>query len=188
MRRRWLTANKAFPSKGKGLCRVCGIAVRDGGMASCSRNCSDRINLSCSPTTQRYAVQRRDNGVCAKCGCDTAKLNRVLRYVSSFLQTMRWVRTHRYERFGEILTQLGIPRSRWPGSLWDMAHKRAVCDGGGIRPGMTVEAIMGNLETLCLWCHREDTRELAGLRARQTSEVRQTTKGRNDETTRATEF
>ena len=163
--RRWLPADKAFPLKGKGACRVCGAAVPAGRRTSCSQACSTRVNLSCSTASQRHAVERRDKCVCAKCGCDTAKLGRVLLYVQSFLTTTLWARTHNYRRLDEILASMSIPRLRWPGTLWDMAHVRAVCDGGGIRPGMTVEEIMGNLETLCLWCHREDTRELAGRRA-----------------------
>jgi hypothetical protein len=35
-------------------------------------------------------------------------------------------------------------------SLWDADHIRAVVDGGG-------ECGLDNMQTLCVWCHREKT-------------------------------
>lgn len=140
---RWLTADEAFPLKGAGLCRVCGEPVRGGRQTTCSQACGDRVNLSTSAPSQRYAVRRRDRGVCARCGCDTERLERILRRVPV-----------------SVKADLGIPWGRWGTDLWDMAHVRAVCEGGGVVPGMTVDEIMDNLVTLCIWCHREDTRRL----------------------------
>lgn len=144
---RWLTADEAFPKRGKGRCRVCGVALSDRRYTTCSQACGDRVKLSTSATSQRWAVHRRDRGICARCGCDAAKLQRILRHVGG-----KW--------FRDIADDLGIPGGRRTGDLWDMAHVKAVCEGGGIRPGMTAEEIMDNLETLCIWCHREDTRAL----------------------------
>ncbi len=154
---RWLTADKAFPAKGKGLCRVCGVSLSDGRYTTCSQACGDRVNLSTSATSQRSAVHLRDRGICARCGCDTEKLKRILRHV-------RW-------HARDVATDLGIPWGRRCGDLWDMAHIMAVCKGGGIVPGMTVAQIMGNLETLCLWCHREDTRALKHREERAMTEL-----------------
>lgn len=160
---RWLTANQAFPSKGPGLCRVCGGVITDGRFTTCSHACGERVRLSVSATSQRYSVRRRDRGVCARCGCDTEKLKRILRRAQYSAQAARWRlrgRPPHYDWFRDVATALGIPWGRRDGDLWDMAHVKAVCDGGGIVPGMTVDEIMGNLETLCIWCHREDTRTL----------------------------
>lgn len=144
---RWLTAGEAFPRRGKGLCRVCGVRVRGRGWTTCGEACSLRVHLSTSTSSQRYAVQRRDRGVCARCGCDTERLKNTLKKLGCDCRR-------------DVAAQLGIPHGRRNGDLWDMAHIRAVSEGGGIVPGMTAEEIMGNLTTLCIWCHREDTRRL----------------------------
>lgn len=141
--------------RGKGLCRVCGEPITGGGRrTTCSRACGERIRLSVSATSQRYSVRRRDRGVCVRCGCDTERLKNILKRLP-------------WDCWRDVTVQLGIPKGRRNGDLWDMAHVTAVCDGGGIRPGMTAEKIMGNLETLCLWCHREDTRRMAKRRSDQ---------------------
>lgn len=49
---------------------------------------------------------------------------------------------------------------------WEMDHIIPVCEGGGLKPGMTIEEAMANLRTLCVKCHKTETgklrRRLAG--------------------------
>lgn len=158
---RWLSADKAFPSPGKGTCRVCGKTLDCRTRTTCSQECRKRIRLSISTTSQRWHVEARDKGICAQCGCDTYKLERVMREyaTNSCLRQKMNDAVYGYRPGSQtIYDMLGIPRGRRSGRWWDMAHVVAIADGGGIRPGMTSEEIMGNLKTLCLWCHREETR------------------------------
>jgi hypothetical protein len=161
--RRYLPAYEAFPSRGRGRCRVCGAEVPRGRQTTCSRPCQERVVLSSRIGSQRWHVHKRDGGVCSRCGCPTEKLRRCLKQADPKVSYASWESARGW--FREILEALEIPVGRWPGELWDMAHKRAVIDGGGIRPGMTVAEILGNLETLCLWCHRADTRRLRQMKA-----------------------
>ena len=48
---------------------------------------------------------------------------------------------------------------------WEIDHIVPVCEGGGVRPDMTVDDVLANLRTLCTGCHRAETRALAARRA-----------------------
>ena len=63
-----------------------------------------------------------------------------------------------------IMRMLGLdPKSAGDReTYWDMDHKTPVVEGGG-------ECGLENLRTLCLWCHKRETKRLARRRARQRS-------------------
>lgn len=153
---------KALP-RVKGQCRLCGNAIppKSGRSSTCSRECGERASVLVSPATQRHKVFTRDKGVCVACGCDTEKLKRV----------MQWARLG-YSQSGDFRHRMGM--ARWRMSFWDMDHKVAVHEGGGVTPEMTVESVLSNLQTLCWSCHRERTKQQAGERARRRRESKQT--------------
>jgi hypothetical protein len=63
---------------------------------------------------------------------------------------------------GWLRKQLEIDRRRR--SFWDADHILPVVEGGG-------ECDLGNIRTLCLWCHREETGKLRDrLRSDRTAE------------------
>lgn len=94
----------------------------------------------------RRELQKRDDGVCGRCGMDTKLLGRVLWHLS-------W--DHRdADRF--LRRQLEI-HSRY--TLWDADHIVPVSEGGG---GCGLDGY----RTLCLWCHRGETSALAKRTAR----------------------
>lgn len=154
-KRRYMDAAAAFPWKPRGpngerYCRVCGNEItKPRRRTTCSTECADVVYLSSRIDGQRVRIQQRDKGICCACGCDTDKLDRILAH------TKRGRRLPDAEKWArDKLAVLGFRRY---GALWDMAHVRDVADGGGIRPGMTVAEILGNLRTLCTPCHKRET-------------------------------
>lgn len=157
--RRTLTARDMPTAKGQ--CRACGAPVPKGRQTSCGRSCSERIRALCFTHEQARLVCARDRGICAACGCDTAKVKRIMRHVRHWLY--RW---HIRARFGrsicrEIAREWGFTGSR----EYEIDHVTPVCEGGGVRRDMTVEDVLANLRTLCVPCHRDATRELSRRRA-----------------------
>lgn len=148
-------AHAAFPlrtSEGRGPhgrfpCRVCGGVVKPPRRHYCGEQCSDTVAIVCNPSYARYKVNERDKGVCAGCGCDTARLARVL---------------HSLRRADRGAYFWAIERMQFHDAFdyWQMDHIVAVSEGGGVRRGLTYESAMGNLRTLCHYCHKEETAKL----------------------------
>lgn len=152
---RCLEAATAFPVV-KGRCRVCGTdKLEPYRQTTCSKACADRIKILCWPSEQRLRVQNRDHGVCDSCGCDTKKLKRI----------MRWARLG-WLAEANVLESIGFGRCIGRVSFWDMDHRVPVSEGGGVTPDSTVDDVLANLRTLCLACHKDATKDLAGRRAR----------------------
>jgi 5-methylcytosine-specific restriction protein A len=55
----------------KGECTVCGVQVPKGRMTFCSQACVDDFNIRAGGAWARNAVEKRDKGICARCGFDT---------------------------------------------------------------------------------------------------------------------
>lgn len=138
----------------KGCCRLCGATITDKYRTStCSAACAERVKMLCFPSQQRHAVWRRDHGVCRQCGMDTDKFKRIFHRLD--YAAKQWLRV-----------ALGLPLHRIV-SFWDMDHMLPVEQGGGVRPDMTVEQVLANLQTLCWWCHKAKTAAHAAERARR---------------------
>ena len=141
-----------FSDAERGTCRWCGQRIlHESGPRKGETNrrrrwhpaCVDEYNQS-DPREARRRVRKRDRGFCAACGLDTYALRRRLRGRGS----------HRK------LRALGYQPRR---SLWELDHIVPLVDGGGHE--------LGNLQTLCVPCHREKTLgEAAQRRARQSGE------------------
>jgi 5-methylcytosine-specific restriction endonuclease McrA len=132
---------------GRALCRWCNLEVPPGRRTFCSAFCVHEWRLRTDPGYLREQVFARDRGVCAACGADTR---------AAYAELKRSRGTHRLR----LLEQWGL-KSAGRKSLWDADHAVPVAEGGG-------ECDLDNLRTLCLRCHREQTR---ALRARLRQKV-----------------
>src|SRR4051812_40176310 len=131
----------------------------------CSEACRTKWAILTSPSAARAHVEQRDKGICALCGLDTTLLMQMLEAPKqAFFGGQRgWRRTDELPRtsfvrrigYGEHPLLYRIGRS---GSLWDADHILPVVEGGG-------ECDLGNLRTLCVWCHKAETAALAARRA-----------------------
>lgn len=159
--RRQIPSGVAYPLQGKGPdgaypCRVCKAKPARLHFRTCSAECSHIVALTCSAGTQRYAVEKRDKGVCVECHGDMLKLERVFDVLKRKGENFRaWGHNIWPTAEGRIRKDMNF---RSYGALWDMAHIRDVADGGGIRPGMAAAEILGNLRTLCTPCHKAETK------------------------------
>jgi 5-methylcytosine-specific restriction endonuclease McrA len=71
----------------------------------------------------------------------------------------RWFSVRHHPRIAKLAQQkYGVPRARLYSEWWDMDHLVPVIEGGG---GCGLD----NLRTLCIPCHRAETRALAARRA-----------------------
>jgi len=143
MKPRSAVVTKQYPRRkdadGNYLCAVCGKALPNWHRKYCSRACADVAWVACIPQHARLRVRQRDKGVCARCGCDTEKVKRILKHLSRF----------NYDGLGIIKRELGFTRYH----LWEVHHRIAVSEGGGL-------CGLGNLETLCIPCHNAETAAL----------------------------
>jgi 5-methylcytosine-specific restriction endonuclease McrA len=98
--------------------------------------------LKTDPSFLRNRVWKRDKGRCARCGLRCRDLEKSLVLLHQVL-----TRLGQSKVYGDIRKAMKV-RSRH--SLWDADHIRAVVEGGG-------ECGLDNMQTLCLWCHRDKT-------------------------------
>jgi len=101
----------------------------------------------------RRRVFARDKGICALCGLDTEWLARI-----------RWVLKRRddAEAMWLVKKAWGIERTPWgtwdAPNFWEADHIVPLAEGGAHD--------LSNYRTLCIGCHKEQTRLLAGRLAR----------------------
>jgi 5-methylcytosine-specific restriction protein A len=130
---------------GRPLCRWCSLEVPPRRFTFCSDWCVHEWRLRTNPGYLRDQVLLRDKGICAICKVDTK---------SALLQ----IKKARGIRRQDLLASWGLKILKRK-TLWDADHIIPVVEGGG-------ECDLGNLRTLCLNCHRQQTVELrARLRA-----------------------
>ncbi len=153
-----------------GRCRFCGGPVPKGRRTRCSRECGFELDVRSNPGFARAMVHRRDRGRCELCNLDTDRLERIILRQRNMLAGA-WGRRHgaglyveyKGQRiYGEhararVFRLLGLAFEC--GHLWEMDHRVPVVEGGGA-------CGLENLRTLCIWCHRLETRKLARRLAR----------------------
>lgn len=125
---------------GRCLCRECGQEVPPRRRTFCGDACVDRWKLKTDPSYLRKQVYRRDRGRCAGCGLDCKK---VTQGVKTFLDLSRRLGVSK-----SFWSFLGALKVKQRSTFWDADHRLAVADGGG-------ECDLTNMQTLCIWCHRE---------------------------------
>ena len=157
----------ACDDEGQPQCRRCLAVLRLPHSAFCSASCEHEFRIRSSPGYARMAVYRRDRGVCTHCRLDCGLLDRVvarlrhgvLRTPSEAIVETSEVRiADLVDEEGEktalwLIEELGLGRRKRACSLWQVDHRIAFIEGGA-------DCGLGNLRTLCLSCHRLQTREL----------------------------
>jgi 5-methylcytosine-specific restriction endonuclease McrA len=134
---------------GEKICYNCGGPLPKGRPFNCSPACSEAWQCKTSPSYMRYRIFQRDKGICALCQADTAALK--AEYDSLPKATYESVRKQGPRL--EFLKLHGIPPGRAWSDWWDADHIIPVIEGGG-------ECDLSNLRTLCIPCHRKETKEL----------------------------
>jgi hypothetical protein len=129
-------------SGGRCLCRQCGTEVPKGRRTFCGDACVESWRVRTDPAFLRNLVWKRDRGRCAVCGLSCKNLEKSLAQVRQVLARLGHSRV-----YGSLRKALGVKNRH---TLWDADHVRAVVEGGG-------ECGLENMQTLCLWCHREKT-------------------------------
>ena len=147
----------AVGPEGRALCRWCLAELPAQRVMFCRPACLHEFNLRRSPSYLRQQVYQRDRGVCCQCRIDGGRLDRIIACMRQ--------RDDQGRRDDAValwaLEALGFGRRRRVTSVWNMDHRIAVTEGGG-------SCGMGNVRTLCLSCHRRETRALhQRLRARR---------------------
>lgn len=131
---------------GRPMCRWCGKPCKGRRESFCSTDCVREYMIRASSSFLRLAVLERDHGICARCRLDCRKLEAAMHALKD------------HERVVFLLAAGFKPHDARRRSLWDADHVKPVVMGGGA-------AGLDNLRTLCVKCHREVTRHLAGKRA-----------------------
>lgn len=151
---------------GRRLCRWCGKEVSPPRRTFCSDICSHEWRLRSSGSYLRERVYERDRGVCQRCGRDTRQTKTILENEQT--AAMRrcgvfgpspladWRKDPLYLAF---LRKPPLPLTvkEAEKSLWQADHIVEVAEGGGT-------CGLENLRTLCLWCHKEETKSFMKLR------------------------
>lgn len=164
-------------SLGRRLCRWCSKPVPKGRLTWCGQECIDEYLIRSSAAVARERVWRRDRGVCAGCGVNCGRIERIfdrLRtrahahhwepnpcpnrqlHEARFMRAKAWLAEH----FGIRIEQ----RFSYLPHLWEADHIVPVAEGGGA-------CGLENLRTLCRRCHNGATlqlrRRLSRARRRQ---------------------
>lgn len=168
----WALGKLPLGPHGRPLCRWCGKEVSGRRRTFCSDECVDHHKIRSDPSYVRTKVFERDAGVCSKCGANTEELRKRLRS-ATYEDMGRFARYNRTvqeayckmrgEVYGTTIIRLaeavGIPEQFHGLSLarswWEADHIVPVVEGGG-------ECGLEGYRTLCIPCHRQETRKLIG--------------------------
>lgn len=134
---------------GENLCRWCKKEVKPPKRTFCGEECIHEWQLRTSPSYVRTCLKRRDKCICKLCNLDCKQLQ----------QSLATLYNTDHDAWIKEIEKLAIPKGRQRKSLWDADHIVPVCEGGG-------ETGLDNFRTLCIWCHRAETRALRARRAK----------------------
>jgi 5-methylcytosine-specific restriction protein A len=130
---------------GRPECRWCKQPVPKGKRTFCGDDCIHEWRMRTSPQYVRMVVFERDQGVCAKCSLSTPAME--LKLSDIFVEDAA-----QYNKAWNALLDKGFSRNRRHG-LWDADHIQSIRDGGGL-------CGLDNYRTLCIPCHKEETKKL----------------------------
>jgi 5-methylcytosine-specific restriction enzyme A len=171
----WIGTTKEKGPNGRGLCRWCHQEVPKGKRTFCSKECVHEWKLRTDIQYMRHQLFERDHGVCALCHLDTVALVKKLAKLDSDELWPGSCYAHSRPLPPRLLKKLEgyrIPEHRWRiktykrerYGIWDADHITPVVEGGG-------ECGLEGYRTLCCKCHKEETKELAGRRAKKRKEL-----------------
>jgi 5-methylcytosine-specific restriction protein A len=154
--------------KGFRICRWCDQEVDNERRTFCKeRDCVTQFLIRTDPGLVRRKVFERDRGVCASCGFDTSKARNEVRSARpevKFTGTMeQWIRktqkaNHAERKASEKYIAMGFPSIQF--HWWEADHVIPVIEGGGL-------CGLEGYRTLCIPCHKKETRQLARRRSRK---------------------
>jgi 5-methylcytosine-specific restriction protein A len=161
----------------KGICRWCGEPVPKGRHSWCSDRCVEAFKVEAWPNEMRTAIAKRDHEICRLCGRDCGRIDlyieaivdnpkalpkRTFDYTSDQYVVIDPdpVLARRRQRWINLLRRLRMWMPDCYGSadhgmlrhLWEADHIVPVIEGGSNR--------LDNMRTLCVPCHKAETREL----------------------------
>lgn len=154
---KWLDtwSEKIKGPNGKCLCKFCRKEVPPGRRRYwCSQECVDELNRQSG--TPRELAYRRDGGVCAHCGADCERLERVRDYLKYRAKVTWYHWAIEKDRKKARPKWLNSFRAKFPWAnrhTWEADHETPVIEGGG-------EIGMDNIRTLCVPCHHVQTKML----------------------------
>lgn len=133
------------------ICRWCGKDLPKRRSSWCSKPCADEYLVRISGSAVRRLLRKRDKAVCAICGLDVRRVERIIGvatyYVSEWTYAFRLARNPSLDA---ILAPAGYLARR---TNWEADHIVPVSEGGG---GCGLD----NYRTLCRPCHIEETTKL----------------------------
>jgi 5-methylcytosine-specific restriction enzyme A len=143
--------NAKGPNGGR-LCRYCKIEVKPPRRTFCSDACVHEWKLRSNVKYLRDFVYQRDLGICAICKVDT-------RYQKIDLENSQRLSrtTGDMSHFTRMCKDLRITEKEAMKSIWHADHILPVSQGGG-------ESGLDNIRTLCVKCHKSETKLLASKR------------------------
>lgn len=144
------------------ICRWCGSPAAPGRRSWCSDDCQREFFVRANSSDAARYVFERDQGVCALCSLDTARMKTRLWNIRARLTDVFRQRSgDGWERWKRIVRALR--RKGWHDpvceSLWQVDHIVPVVEGGGC-------CGLEGLRTLCVPCHKAETAALARRRAK----------------------
>ncbi len=128
---------------GRPLCTWCEAEVAARRRVWCSDACANAYWDSATWRGLRSAVAKRDRGVCRVCQVDCRALRRAY---AALPPKSRAAFAKRYD----------VPKRRLRKTWWDADHIVPIAEGG--------RNDLANLRTLCIRCHKAETRALAARR------------------------
>ena len=165
---------RMLDEEGNRLCGWCRSPLDRRSIAWCSDECADEFSVRTSRGHVAALAYRRDHGVCRMCGLDTEQVVRIVDRLRERSERRR-LRSGGYReptdldalRWERVRTELAnrgygfVDRWHTP-TLWEADHIVAVIEGGGC-------CGLENYRTLCIPCHRVQTRILRSRMRRQRS-------------------
>jgi 5-methylcytosine-specific restriction protein A len=165
---------RVLDEQGRRLCSWCRTPLDRRTIGWCSDECAEEFWVRLSRSHVIELVQRRDQGVCAMCGLDGEQVRRIVDRLRERSERRRLrsgedrepsdLDAARWQRVREELAGRGygvVDRWHTP-RLWEADHVVPVIEGGGC-------CGLENYRTLCIPCHRAETRRLRGRMRRQRS-------------------
>jgi 5-methylcytosine-specific restriction endonuclease McrA len=131
----------------RALCRWCGLEVPSNRRSFCCSECVHEYRLRTQPRYVRECVYKRDKAICAICGIDTKEISKQI------LETKDSSDIKNLMQLYNISTKRKVWKKKYGGGLWDADHIIPVCQGGG-------QCGLDNYRTLCISCHKEETKKL----------------------------
>jgi len=136
-------ASRTGPT-GRKLCAWCEAELPLRRRTWCSDRCADAYWSAATWRGLRTQLAKRDRGICALCGLDCRALRRAYAQLPK-AKRARYAADH------------GVPPRRRRSTWWDADHVVPIAEGG--------PNALNNLRTLCIPCHKAETKSLAARRA-----------------------